>query len=572
MRYLRMLSNSVVAAALASAYLLALVLALNPAVPLTSSALWPLVATVGLYYAAHLTVVAYAILVARQILARELFSPAWISVGVLVWLGALAAATGTVISWRNLRTFELVLDPASIEALVRSSFALGVSAVLFAVTAIVRWTAPDARIVWATMLVMVMGGSIAAPIALRGNGTAPVLAARPIDAILDAPPVERPARVTLIAIDGGSLDFVTSATAEGRLPNFGKLLDTGAIRHLATLHPTSAEAVWAAVATGKLPQKNGVHSAGVYRIRNGGEVLLQLLPEYCFAHGLVRLGFLIEEAHPPTTFRARTLWSILSAHGITVGVVGWPLTQPAPAVRGFAVSDAYHRIAQMPSEIETPSTVYPPDLQRDATAAMDSAIADASTGEENSSRVDRMYERVADRLRAARPVQVTATRYQGLDAIGHHYLRFATPAEFGDVSDDERRRFGPVLERHYAMIDNALGRAMAALGPDDVLIVVSGYGMVPLTFGKRLIEQLIGDPDLSGTHDDAPDGFLIAFGPSVQRGRVQARLSVVDIVPTTLYFLGLPVGRDMDGFVRTDLFKASFLQERPITYIPSYDR
>ena len=37
-----------------------------------------------------------------------------------------------------------------------------------------------------------------------------------------------------------------------------------------------------------------------------------------------------------------------------------------------------------------------------------------------------------------------------------------------------------VLEHHYAIIDETVGRAMAALGPDDLLLVVSGYGMEPL--------------------------------------------------------------------------------------------
>src|SRR5581483_4011089 len=133
-----------------------------------------------------------------------------------------------------------------------------------------------------------------------------VLEARPIEASLDGAALERNARVTVIAMDGGSLDFITSATAEGRLPNFGRILDGGAVRHLATLHPTSAEAVWAAVATGKLPQKNGVRSAGEYDLpdRRGA---VQLLPEYCFANGLVRLGFLMEAPHSSATFRTRTI-------------------------------------------------------------------------------------------------------------------------------------------------------------------------------------------------------------------------------------------------------------------------
>jgi hypothetical protein len=47
---------------------------------------------------------------------------------------------------------------------------------------------------------------------------------------------------------------------------------------------------------------------------------------------------------------------------------------------------------------------------------------------------------------------------------------------------------------------------------------------------------------------------------------------VVDLATTILYFLGLPVGRDMDGFARTDLFTAAFSVDRPVTYIPSYGR
>ena len=90
MRYLRMLSNSMAAAALATSYVIALVLHLNPNLPLHPTRLAPLLATVGLYYVVHLTVIFYILLVVWQLLARELFSPAWLSVNVLTWLGAMA--------------------------------------------------------------------------------------------------------------------------------------------------------------------------------------------------------------------------------------------------------------------------------------------------------------------------------------------------------------------------------------------------------------------------------------------------------------------------------------------------
>jgi predicted AlkP superfamily phosphohydrolase/phosphomutase len=587
MRYLRMLSNSMAAAALATSYVIALVLHLNPNLPLHPLRLAPLIATVGLYYAVHLTVIAYVLLVVRQLLAHEVFSPAWISVDVLTWLGAIAAAAGAMLMWRNVVTFSLVLDTATTSALLVSAMVLASTAALCLLVAVLRRKAPHARNIWASLLALIIVASVAALLGLRGRGAPPLLEARPIDASFDRAHPEVAGRVTVIAIDAASLDFITGATAEGRLPNFGRILDAGAVRHLATLHPTSAEAVWAAVATGKLPQKSGVRSSAMYQLAGGGGAV-ELLPDYCFAHGLERFGFLVEQSHTSATFRTRTLWSILSTEGFTVGVVGWPLTQPAPVVRGYVVGDTYHRVALTPSGLDDPSAIYPPELQVDALSAMESAMNDpsavvaASMGgaaapsrdvrEEAPARTDRIYDRIAQTMSRARPPQVTLTRYQSLDPIGHYFLRYALPSEFGDVPDEERRRFGAVLERHYAVIDDRIGRAMAGLGPEDLLIVVSGFGMEPLGFGKRLIERVIGDPGISGTHEAAPDGFLLAYGASVDRGRQQARASVVDVAPTILYFLGLPLGRDMDGYARTDLFQRSFTAERPITFIPTYDR
>ena len=62
---------------------------------------------------------------------------------------------------------------------------------------------------------------------------------------------------------------------------------------------------------------------------------------------------------------------------------------------------------------------------------------------------------------------------------------------------------------------------------------------------------------MNGTHERAPDGFLLAYGTVVEPGR-HLRGSIVDVTPTVLDFLGLPVGRDTDGYARADLFKSTF--------------
>jgi predicted AlkP superfamily phosphohydrolase/phosphomutase len=95
--------------------------------------------------------------------------------------------------------------------------------------------------------------------------------------------------------------------------------------------------------------------------------------------------------------------------------------------------------------------------------------------------------------------------------------------------------------------------------------------MEPLTVGKRMLERYIGDPDLSGSHEDAPDGFMLAFGVAVAPGR-KPRASVVDVVPTILYFMGLPVAHDMDGYAVTEVFRREFRDNRPMAFIQTYER
>ena len=174
-------------------------------------------------------------------------------------------------------------------------------------------------------------------------------------------------------------------------------------------------------------------------------------------------------------------------------------------------------------------------------------------------------------LSAEMKPRLSALRYDGLDTVGHYYLRYTQPRTFRDVPEEERRRFSQVIDRYYAFIDGEVGAALDALAPGDLLMIVSGFGMQPLNPIKETIGRLLGDADFSGTHERAPDGFLVAYGSAAEPGRRQ-RGSIVDVTPTVLYFLGLPVARDMDGFARADLFTRTFTAERPIVFIPSYSR
>src|SRR5688572_20461487 len=301
-----------------------------------------------------------------------------------------------------------------------------------------------------------------------------------------------------------------------------------------------------------------------------------------FFQALIRLGLLIEEPYSSASLDSLPLWRTAARYGVPTGLIGLPRTHPADSRAGFIVSDRFHRRTDSSAVLDARAAVSPPrvdDVARALLAAEQVRPPDESrirldllpqTGESGSSvEADRLHHLLARQLGAAEEVRLLAVRYAGLDAVGHYYLRYANPDAFGDVSEEERRQFGRVLDDYYAYVDSLVGDAMSTLGEDDLLLVVSGFGMEPLTFGKRLLERVIGDPRFTGTHERGPDGFLLAYGSPVAPAR-QSRGAVVDVAPTLLYFLGLPVARDMDGFVRTDLFTREFNEQRTITSIPSY--
>jgi predicted AlkP superfamily phosphohydrolase/phosphomutase len=564
MRFLRMLTNSLLAGALGAAYLTILVLQLNPHVPLVSSTVWWWYATLGALYGVHLAVLFYVAMVLREFVSLDVFSPGWVSVRLLAWLSAVTAAVAALLMWLNVRGLPAVFDEAASHRFMVGAGATTASAVVLLGIAVAHYSfGRRGSRVGATLLAIAMTGSLALPIAARGRGGEPRLAAHRVT-ISPTPSNTAVPHVVVLLLDGASLEFVWPRAAEGRLPNFGRLLDGGASLDLATIRPTQPDPVWAAVATGMYPAKNGVRSATSYFAGTDTRAI-DLLPDHCFSQALVRLGMIRDEPKSSAAWRAPPIWSVLDDYGISSGVVRWPLTYPAEPIRGFLVTDRFHTLLGSMFEIDGRAT-FPAETQPVVHAAF--------TESEGSTpfalgRWDQSYSRAMHDLLVERPVSFTAIRYQGLDAIGHHYLRYAQPRTFGDVSDEERLKYGAVLERYYAYIDGQIGAAIDHLAPGDLLLVVSGFGMELVSPIKHLLGRVIRDADLSGTHERAPDGFLLAYGDAVAAGRYQ-RGSIVDVAPTILYFLGLPVGRDMDGYARADIFTRAFTAERPITFIPSH--
>ena len=573
-----MLTNAVLAGGIAAAYVGLLLLHLNPTLRLHDPQVWPLLMAVLLAYGVHLAVFFYVVLVIAQILSAEGVSPGWLSFRFLAWFCAAAATGAAALMWHNLWGFGSALDPDTTRRFFQASIAMTTCAAACVVLGVFRLTAPRPSSVAAAAFGVVVLASLVLPLVIRGWGEPSSLGARRLDTTPVFAPDPESGQVVLLAIDAASLDIISPAVADGRLPNFARVLDGGASMHLATLRPTQPGPVWTAVATGKLPWHNGVRSAATYRAITGSAAA-DLLPDFCFAHALVSVGLLSETLQTSAAVRGQPVWTILGRAGLSSTIVRWPMTWPAQPLPGTLVTEEYHRASELALALDEPGLTYPTELaSRLARVGRPAVNSEPRVFEpENDAAgaaplaLDRYYVALADALAAQSAPRFTAFRVQGLDTVGHYFLRYAMPQAFGDVSEDERGRYGRVFAQYYNYVDAELGRLLDRMSPGDLLLVVSPFGLEPLSLPKRVLERTLGNPAISGTHERAPDGFLLAYGASVKPGRYP-RGSVVDVTPTVLYYFGLPIGRDMDGYARADIFTAAFSSQRPIAFIPTYER
>lgn len=583
-----MLTNAMLGGVFGAVYLAVLVLLINPQVPLVSRTAGQWFLALVSFYGLPLTVAVYFVILVREVLASRPLQPGWLSVRMLAWLGAAFAAATAFITWGNLQGFRAVLgEPAAARMWTAAVAETVIAVVLVGVVALRYSFGRTGTRAAGVLLVIALTASVAVPLWVRGPGDLPV----PVVPRANSPAPQGTTvlasvapRVRMILLDGASLSLVRERVAAGRLPNFGRMLDRGAVMDLATLKPTQAEPVWTAAATGKYPSKNGVRSNAVFRIDPDEEDAVDLLPDYCFAYGLIQQGYVTAGPASAESVRARAFWDIAADYGFASGIVRWPLTYPARLSRGYLISDQFHLGSSSPlrladaragvptSAVEIAREVFDAEEFSDwaNVSASSAPQGEAAPGGSLLARWDRVYRDVARRLEPLFASRVTAIRYQGLDALSHIHWSSAEPGRFNRLTPAGAAG-AAVLDKYYDEIDADIGRVIDGQAPGDLLLVISGFGMDRVGLSKRIVARILRQVDLTGSHEGAPDGFLIAHGSQVVHAELP-RGAIVDVAPTVLYYLGLPVGRDMDGFARSDMFVRAYRRDHPVTYISTHER
>lgn len=353
-------------------------------------------------------------------------------------------------------------------------------------------------------------------------------------------------RATVLVLDGLSFDFLFPLMTEGKLPNFSWLAENGSWGRLESLRPSELSVLEASAVTGKLPVRHRKFSPVTYLLPWGvGD--FGVLPRFILFRQLTRLG-LLEIRPRDTPPRARSLADIVAANdaAIVSGRGAGPGCGEAPdAKAGKAL----------------------PEVLPDDSAGLDPRLDVVK----KAFFCDRAADEAFAAARAAGSPGLARLTLGGLNAVQAYFYKYRVPGAFGAIDQAAINRYGEVIDKYYAFYDRLVGRYLAARKDDEILLVYSSFGVEPMPFWMRLVEWLLGNSEISATHEGAPRGAVFFAGPGVAKGHNVEGVRLIDLTPTLLYYLGLPVGKDMDGIVRSALFQAEFTAENPILYITSYE-
>ena len=388
---------------------------------------------------------------------------------------------------------------------------------------------------------------------------------------------EESTRPTLlvVGVEAATLDAILPLAEQGRLPFFSSMLQEGTQGRLQSLSQLRRSALWATVLVGKHPYRHGVVGDLLYRspaFEDGAE--LRLLP---LGLGLEHWGFLSE----PRTVEGqdlgmRPLWEILSHLGLSTAVVGWPLVSPDSETVDVVLSEAFFEQGDE-GQVSPEALVERARLFRTRLDEID-PVYSSRFGPSPPAVVLAAMARDQWRLDLAQFLldQQPATEslflmLPGLEAVSQEYFGGFASAQFDGAQDPESVEAAQLLSAYYSHVDQLLEQLWDLTPEPKLLVVTSVYGVEGPSGLREAWRRLLRKPAVAGYRTTQSDGLILLRGEGIRAGGMLRSANLVDLAPTLLYGMGLPIARDSDGVVLTDAFDGTFLARQPLTLVPSYE-
>ena len=347
------------------------------------------------------------------------------------------------------------------------------------------------------------------------------------------------------------------------MPTLDGLINRGVMGNLATLQPILSPMLWNSIATGKFPDKHGIHGFIEPDPVNGG-------------------------ARPYTSISRKTkaIWNILTQSGLRSNIVGWWASHPAEPINGTVVTNAFGGVKFDPEKgwaiplgtVHPPENgpllarfkVFPNELTHEHVLPF---IADAGKIDQEKDQRLQTFAKilsdaasihsVATALMEDESWDFTAVYYDAIDHFSHAFMQFHPP-RLEWIKEEDFEMYKNVVRGAYRFHDMMLERLLQLAGPDTTVILCSDHGFESGAQRPRGVPREPAGPAIW----HRPYGIFVMAGPGIKKDESIYGASLIDITPTILTLFGLPVGEDMDGRPLLEAFEIA----PKVETIPSWEK
>ena len=353
------------------------------------------------------------------------------------------------------------------------------------------------------------------------------------------------------------------------MPTLQKFLDEGVQGDLTTLQPILSPMLWNSIATGVRADQHGVLG----------------FTEVCAATGNVRPVSGVSR-------KVRALWNMANLRGLRSHVVNWFCSDPAEPINGVFISDAvvshlplrrsedpgvsprsFHVPADLTDTLPLPMLaglrVLPEEIEPSILQLFVPRAAEID--QDKDRRLTSLAKVLAESFTvhnyavtalSAGDWNLAAFYYPSIDHFSHAFMDFHPPRR-PHINEAQYDLYHDVVNGGYRLHDRFLARLLHLAGDDATVLLLSDHGfhsdhLRPLTIPKTPTGPEVQHREL---------GIFALRGPGVKRGERVYGASLLDITPTALTVLGLPVGADMPGRVLAE----AFVTPPSVETIPSWE-
>ncbi len=374
-------------------------------------------------------------------------------------------------------------------------------------------------------------------------------------------------KVVVLGWDAADWQVMDKLMKDGHMPTLKKFVSEGVRGNIATLDPPLSPMLWTSMATGVRPYKHGILG----------------FVEPVASTGSIR----------PVSSKSRkvkAIWNMFSQSGLKSNVVGWWPSNPVEPINGCMVSNLYQQERKdkkivAKDEWEMPEGTIHPERLIDSLKAL-RVHPDEITGNlimpfvpavfHLNKRSDKRLYQIARVIAHCTSMHAAFTEliekedwdfaavyHDAIDHFSHHYMKFYPP-KLDWVSDEDYEIFNQAVIGIYRFHDMMLERVMKLTDKDTTIVIVSDHGFHSDHLRPRYVPQVPSGPAI----EHSQFGMFAARGPNIKKNEKVYGSTILDLTPTLLAMYDLPIGRDMDGKVLTDIF----IETPKLKYIESWEK